>query len=430
MKAIIQKKFREKVKSLTDPKAKDAKVKFNIDKDKKKTVAKDDKSDSKKPDDKKPAESKGGDLSAKIDQLTSKVDSLSSQLSSGKDDAAKTSKDDSKKAPSKKSGDDSAKPAANSDNADEKEESKAPKEKAAPAKGKVSAKPDDGSDVDQQSDTDSGKPVGKTEKPAAEDDPDAKKAKRLGPPAKIEDPKGTKVKIDFDPILESDIAFILDGEFEDILEHEDVILDLCEELSQIDEVLTMAGRYRKRAALRRNRTRIRIGRQRAMRRRATTARIGQRARRSAISTMKRRFAGGRAVNKLSFADRARVERIVSKRPRAVANLARRNVRVKRQLEIRRFAHRRTLRNQLENNKPLTEWVDDGSSGGVGSPYQSGNAIANNVNYNAELSKVCDELKVSPLELTKMAQTLGKYAHELSVSQARAVVAEYRKKYDK
>lgn len=283
-------------------------------------------------------------------------------------------------------------------------------------------------DNEKKSDKDKVKGKENIDPKAAQDEA---KAKRFGKPDKIEDPKGTKVKIDFDPILEADLAFIFDNELEDIQEHQEEVQELREELIELGEVLSVAARFRRRAILRRSRNRIRIGRQRALRRRATTQRITQRARRSAISALKRKFAGGRSVNQLSFADRARVERIVSKRPRAVANLTRRNIRVKRQLERQRF-QRKSLHNSYEfyMTKFLNEWVDDGSSGGIGSPYQSGNAIANNINYNKELRDVCTELKVSPLELTKMAQTLGKYAHELSASEARSVVTEYRKKYDK
>lgn len=130
-----------------------------------------------------------------------------------------------------------------------------------------------------------------------------------------------KVEVDFEPKLSSYNAS--DSESNDL-----------------QEVLSIAGRLKRRQQVRRYRARMQIARKRSMRRRATQARIKVRARRTALAGVKKKLAGGRATKDLTYSERARVERLAKRRKGIVSRRARRLVIQKRTIERNRLANRR------------------------------------------------------------------------------------------
>lgn len=141
---------------------------------------------------------------------------------------------------------------------------------------------------------------------------DKKKIKSKGKSPEIDD----KVEVDFEPTMES------------------LLSD-----ANLLEVMTVAGRLKRRQQVRRYRARMQIARKRSMRRRATTAKIQTRARRTALAGVKKRFSGGRATKNLTYSERARVERLARRRTAMVTRRARRLVIQKRSLERTRLANR-------------------------------------------------------------------------------------------
>lgn len=170
---------------------------------------------------------------------------------------------------------------------------------------------------------------------------DPKSAKDQGPgkgkTPEIKDP----VKVDFEPELErgqkidEDFSYIIATNpdlFEDALVEE-----------YLEEVLSIAGRMKRRQSIRRYKARMQISRKRAMKRRASQAKIGGRARRTAISNMKRRLSGGRSSNQMTYSERARVEKLVSRRKAAITRQTRRLIIKKRALERQRMSGSRKRR---------------------------------------------------------------------------------------
>lgn len=158
------------------------------------------------------------------------------------------------------------------------------------------------------------------------------------PREKIETPEFTKpTKVDFEPeITNEDLEYMFEGDYSDLGDFEELIEEYFREVADLGEGLSISSRLKKRATMRRIRSRINVGRKRALRRRATTKKIYGRAKRTAIQKMKTRFAGGRSVNSLTYSEKDRIERMVKRRRNAVTRSARRMIRSKRQLEQKRL----------------------------------------------------------------------------------------------
>lgn len=137
-----------------------------------------------------------------------------------------------------------------------------------------------------------------------------------------------KAQVDFEPELDYSLP--------PVSEEDQRELDkLLEEINSLDEALSVSNRIKKRQTMRRYRSRMNIARKRALKRRATTNKITGRARKSAINQLKTRYGGGKSVSNMSYAERARVEKMVSKRRSLVNRNTRRLVRVKRALDRNR-----------------------------------------------------------------------------------------------
>ena len=211
-------------------------------------------------------------------------------------------------------------------------------------------KPDAKDEGDPKSDKKPGFP------PKGKDDSDAKSDKKPGFPAKGESDKKSpkvpgkkvkgpeitdKVKVDLEPeITREEIEYIFDGPVtaSDLTEHRQFLDDFIAEVSQIDEILSIAGRFKRRAAMRRQRKRLKVSRERVTRHRANNQRIQKRARTGAINAMKTRIAR-KDIKDLPMSEKARIERMIERRRGVVDRIARRMVRTKRQLDTERLAGR-------------------------------------------------------------------------------------------
>lgn len=149
---------------------------------------------------------------------------------------------------------------------------------------------------------------------------DKKIADKKASKAKVKNPEITdKVEVDFEP---NSLSYYPPEEEKDL-----------------QEVLSVAGRLKRRQQVRRYRARMQIARKRSMRRRATQARIRTRARRTALAGVKKKLAGGRSTSSLTYSERARVERLAKRRQGIVNRRARRLVIQKRAIERNRLARR-------------------------------------------------------------------------------------------
>lgn len=158
---------------------------------------------------------------------------------------------------------------------------------------------------------------------------------------KVKNPEITeKVKVDFEPeITNEELVYIFEGDLSDVDQYAYILEDYLSDITAINEEgISIGTRLKKRATLRRSRSRVAIGRERSLRHRATTERIMGRARRTAIENMKKRFAGGRSPENLTYSEKERVERQVHRRQKALTRMARRLVRQKRELDTKRLQH--------------------------------------------------------------------------------------------
>lgn len=115
------------------------------------------------------------------------------------------------------------------------------------------------------------------------------------------------------------------------------ILD-CTDPHQLRESLTLQQRLMRAIKLRAKAAQIAMKRKIAMRRPASPEKIQLRARRLAIRMLKSKFAGNRPYNELNYADRERVEKIISTKQSLVDALQRKMVPIVRKIEQERFAH--------------------------------------------------------------------------------------------
>jgi hypothetical protein len=100
--------------------------------------------------------------------------------------------------------------------------------------------------------------------------------------------------------------------------------DYIKRKRQVDEApLTPVQRRKRAMSFRRNKGKIRMGRLRAKRRYASTDKLKARARRQAKSAITKKMMGGKGKGQLSYAQRASVEKQLSRRTSQIDTLARR-----------------------------------------------------------------------------------------------------------
>ena len=100
----------------------------------------------------------------------------------------------------------------------------------------------------------------------------------------------------------------------------DTILQMLKEETVIVE-LTIQQRMARRAAIRRNKSRIKVGRERAKRRRASNEVLKARARRAARNQLAKRLLGGKSKGEVSYAARSRVEKQLAKQKNLINSLS-------------------------------------------------------------------------------------------------------------
>jgi hypothetical protein len=103
----------------------------------------------------------------------------------------------------------------------------------------------------------------------------------------------------------------------------DSVLAMLKEEFEIIEALTPQQRMKRRQIMRRLKSRIKIGRARAARRRASNIVLKARAQRAARNELVKRLSGGKSKSELSFAARARVEKMLSQKKNLIKSLAQR-----------------------------------------------------------------------------------------------------------
>lgn len=138
-----------------------------------------------------------------------------------------------------------------------------------------------------------------------------------------------KVKVEFEPSMR-DFWSSMDESFDKLANGDE---------DALNEVMSVSARIKRRQQMRRYKSRMQIARKRSLKRRASNAVIARRARRSAVNAVKKRFAGGRDSSKLTYADRARVEKLAARRKALITRRARRLVIAKRALDRNRLAGR-------------------------------------------------------------------------------------------
>jgi len=89
----------------------------------------------------------------------------------------------------------------------------------------------------------------------------------------------------------------------------------------IDEALTNAQRMKRRMIMRRLRSKIALGRARAMRRRPTRDVFIRRANRAARNMIFKKLAGNRPKDEMSYSERLRIEKIMAKRKILIQRIA-------------------------------------------------------------------------------------------------------------
>lgn len=101
----------------------------------------------------------------------------------------------------------------------------------------------------------------------------------------------------------------------------DTVLSMLKEETEPLQELTIQQRMARRQAMRRLKSRIKVGRERAKRRRASNEVLKARARRAARNQLAKRLLGGKSKGEVSYASRSRVEKALTKQKNLINSLA-------------------------------------------------------------------------------------------------------------
>ena len=101
----------------------------------------------------------------------------------------------------------------------------------------------------------------------------------------------------------------------------DTVLSMLKEETEPLQELTIQQRMARRQAMRRLKSRIKVGRERAKRRRASNEVLKARARRAARNQLAKRLLGGKSKGEVSYAARSRVEKALAKQKNLINSLA-------------------------------------------------------------------------------------------------------------
>jgi hypothetical protein len=136
----------------------------------------------------------------------------------------------------------------------------------------------------------------------------------------------------------------------DIVKHiNEGMEDINKTFEELVEVLTIAGRRKKAIAMRRNRLKLKRAKKRMKYRFATKAQLKKRARRAAVSAIKKRVAGtvGKNYRKASAGQKAAIDKRVASRRTIINKIATRNMPKARKSEAGRLKAARSVKEQFE-----------------------------------------------------------------------------------
>ena len=133
-----------------------------------------------------------------------------------------------------------------------------------------------------------------------------------------------------------------------MLKEEDILEGVSDEY--ISEALNMLQRMKRRAIMRRNKSKILAGRRRAQRRRASTSVLQQRAMRAARSALARKLLH-KDKGEASYGEKVRVEKMLASRQSTIKRLARKMLSRVRQKEQKRFQQHATPPKPIQSVKP-------------------------------------------------------------------------------
>lgn len=156
-----------------------------------------------------------------------------------------------------------------------------------------------------------------------------------------EDELATQVEADLDALTEEDFLEAYDdNELAIIDEETGEEIESLEESSELMEVLSRQERIKARARMRRSQAKRERREKIALRQFSSTQVANKRARRMAVSAMKKRLLKGRNPSKVSVGEKERVERFIAQRKKIVDRLSARMVTRVKQVEKARMSHKK------------------------------------------------------------------------------------------
>jgi hypothetical protein len=133
-----------------------------------------------------------------------------------------------------------------------------------------------------------------------------------------------------------------------MLKEDDIIENVDAEY--ISEALNMLQRMKRRAIMRKNKSKMVLGRKRAQRRRASTSVLQKRAMRAARSALARRLLH-KDKGEASYGEKVRVEKMLASRQGSIKNIARKMLSRVRRKERERFQKHATPPKPVQSVKP-------------------------------------------------------------------------------
>lgn len=118
----------------------------------------------------------------------------------------------------------------------------------------------------------------------------------------------------------------------------DTVLSMLKE-ETVNEELTAQQRMKRRQIMKRLKSRIKIGRERASRRRASFAVLKARAQRAARNILAKRLLGGKSKSEVSYSARSRVEKALASRKNLIRSMASKLLPQIRAREAKRFSQK-------------------------------------------------------------------------------------------
>lgn len=163
---------------------------------------------------------------------------------------------------------------------------------------------------------------------------------------------------------------------------------------ELDEALTRQQRLKRKMIMRRLKTKIAMGRRRAMRRKATTDVLKKRARRHVIRALKKRFAKSRNYDDLPYSARQRIDDRVAKIP-----TSRIDILMRRMLPKVKAAEKDRIANRISKGSQTTNPVKSAAT-------VSGPSIKIQENINERFEAFINSKKTDLDKAIELATTLG------------------------